>query len=95
MPAIIEPYRMPIVFTLVAIAFLWGNGGSMVAMLQKLWGMIPALPTSTPKVAAATDDDSQDFLALKRLRARFDRLKCKDGTKAVDVCLQHFFHSEG
>jgi hypothetical protein len=64
---------MPIVFALVALAFLWGNGGSLAAMAQRLWAMLPAMPkmSGNPTLPApAVDDDTLDFQALKRLQLR-------------------------
>ena len=41
---------------------------------------------------AAVDDDAADVAAMKRLQARFARLKCPEGTAALQVVGQHFFH---
>ena len=38
------------------------------------------------------DDDAADVAAMKRLQARFARLKCPEGTAALQVVGQHFFH---
>ena len=56
--------------------------------------LVPSGATSTP-AAVAANDNAQDFAALERLQARFERNKCKEGLAAVDVCLTHFFHREG
>lgn len=63
--------------------------GSSAAQLVGLGQSNRATPTS------GIDDDTLDFQALKRLQARFERNKCKDGKAAVDTCLSHFFHVEG
>jgi hypothetical protein len=56
---------------------------------------LPSAPAPTPIAAPVIDEDAAEFQSLHKLRKRFERNKCKEGIQAVDVCLTHFFHSEG
>jgi hypothetical protein len=70
----------------------------LVAVMAVVW--LPELKGAGGKVfgmfggaAAPADDDVADLAAAKRLAARFERTKCPEGKAAVNVCLEHFFHS--
>lgn len=62
----------------------------------QFWPSLSAIPGKFkwPATPAMTDedDDVADFKALRRLRARFERLKSKDGLEACATCLAHFDH---
>jgi hypothetical protein len=84
----------------IMVVLLVRNSLPSLATLQS-WGssaaqFVPGLGQSSRATpSAGIDDDTLDFQALKRLQARFERNKCKDGKAAVDTCLSHFFHVEG
>lgn len=48
-----------------------------------------------PSVPAVVDEDALDLAAYRRLQARFERLKCKEGQAAMVTAGQHFLHTEG
>jgi hypothetical protein len=83
----------------VIIATLFGE--QAVALVKTVLGggakLFTGLNWFSGKSTATTSevDDIADLQALKRVQARFDRLKCKEAQTAVTVCFVHFFHSEG
>src|SRR4029079_11100105 len=54
------------------------------------------LPAAVATASAPVgDDEFQDMLALHRLEARFERLKCAAGQAAMKTAGEHFFHKQG
>jgi len=58
--------------------------------IKAAWSNLPS-GGGTPAVANE-DGDMADFKALRRLRARYERMKCPEGLAACDECLRHFDH---
>lgn len=88
-----DQYRMYAGIAIGVALFAWQFWPSIGPLLAKLRTSATTAVTATPALPA--DDDTADFQALKRLRVRFDRLGCKEGKAALEVCQTHFFHAEG
>lgn len=66
------------------------KGDQLVPWLKSIWSYLTDSKPVAPVVVE--DDDGLDVKAFKRLQARFTRLKCPEGTTAMQVVGQHFFH---
>ncbi|MCX7670649.1 MAG: hypothetical protein N2439_11325 [Anaerolineae bacterium] len=62
-------------------------GEWVLAGLKRLWGAMTA--------ANPGGEDAEDFAAARRLKQRFDRLRCPEGQQAVVTIMQHFWHDCG
>lgn len=76
----------PVVWLAVAAAVFFFFGDKLTAW----WNKAPAPVGPTP----ATDDDSADLAAVRRVQARMKKRNCPEGIAAAGVILSHFFHGE-
>lgn len=64
--------------------------GSIPSGISNWWNR-----TSTTTTVAPADQDVADLAALKIVQARYKRLNCPEGQKAVAELFEHFFHGVG
>lgn len=78
-----------------AVVFIVAN----VVITPGFWTSLGNLRIGGTKTTVAAtpeaDEEYLDMLALHRLEARFERLKCKDGQDAMKTAGSHFFHKQG
>jgi hypothetical protein len=68
--------------------------GMIAFQFRGAFGGLASLVTrkATVPVIDSDAEDAKDMAALKRLKARFAKLGCKDGQAAMVTVAHHFFH---